>query len=64
VAIISSKVKVDKLRLKQTKGQTMVEYGLLIALVGLSTIVLLSLMSDSIKDSYDRIITAIVNATS
>jgi Flp pilus assembly pilin Flp len=46
------------------KGQTLVEYGLILALISVSTLLVLGVMSNSIKNAFDKTITAIVNATS
>jgi len=45
------------------KGQTLVEYGLIIALVSLSTIVVVSQLSGSIENSFSKIVSSIANAT-
>lgn len=46
------------------KGQTLVEYGLILALISVSTMLVLGLMSNSIRNAFDSTVTAIVNATS
>ena len=46
------------------KGQTLVEYGLILALISVSTMVVLGAMSNSIRNAFDSTVTAIVNATS
>jgi Flp pilus assembly pilin Flp len=45
------------------KGQTLVEYGLILALVGISTIAVVGLLSGSIGNSFSKIVTAITDAT-
>jgi Flp pilus assembly pilin Flp len=46
------------------KGQTIVEYGLILALISVSTLLVLGVMSNSIRNAFDKTVTAIVNATS
>ncbi|MDZ4789245.1 MAG: Flp family type IVb pilin [Blastochloris sp.] len=45
------------------KGQTLVEYGLIIALVSITVIVVVSQLSGSIENSFSRIVSSIADAT-
>jgi Flp pilus assembly pilin Flp len=48
---------------KSNKGQTLVEYGLIVTLVAMTVLVSLTFLSDEIEDAFDKTVSAIVAAT-
>jgi len=51
-------------RLKNRKGQTLVEYGLILALVALVTIAVLTIMGNQLKTVFSKITSTLGSAAS
>jgi Flp pilus assembly pilin Flp len=48
---------------KSNKGQTLVEFGLIVTLVAMIVLVSLTLLSDEIESAFNNTVSAIVAAT-
>jgi Flp pilus assembly pilin Flp len=48
---------------KSNRGQTLVEFGLIVTLVAMTVLVSLTLLSDEIESAFNNTVSAIVAAT-